>query len=66
MTKFQLFSALVANGTAWITINGVTGILQSVTRESGSGSSFIVGMIVYTNERLLESKRVEICVRTID
>lgn len=44
MTKFQLMLALFARGSdnATITINGSTGILQSITRESGSGNSFVV------------------------
>lgn len=48
-TTAQLFQALSFNGTPWVRflVNGLRpyigeGILQSVSRESGSGNSFIL------------------------
>lgn len=38
----DLFYAMQINGTATVTIKGVTGILKAVARESGDGRSFNV------------------------
>lgn len=59
MTKWQLFNLLTTHGTANITIKGVTGILDSIQREDGSGSSFILILKV-------ESGFTHVYVRTID
>lgn len=41
MTKFQLFAALAAPRlTGVINVNGIEGVLSSIEREDGSGSSF--------------------------
>ena len=58
-TKFQLFSILATKGSAFITIDGETCILLGVTRESGSGNSFI---LEYYSNGTKQTK----CVRTID
>lgn len=42
MSKHQLFSALGGNGR--IIVNGVPVILQSIMRESGGGTSFILSV----------------------
>lgn len=43
MTKFQLFSLLAQKGTSSVQLNdGSVGILTSIEREDGSGSSFMV------------------------
>lgn len=60
-TKFQLFSLLGSKNTPVVTINGVTGVLNSIQREDGSGSSFNVRLVCTTTA---QSKMVY--VRTID
>jgi len=45
MTTDQLLSLLTMNGTPTVTINGITGILQSVERESGNGRCFNVRIL---------------------
>lgn len=60
-TKHQLFSLLGSKNTPVVTINGVTGVLNSIQREDGSGSSFNVRLVCTTTA---QSKMVY--VRTID
>jgi hypothetical protein len=57
MTKFQLFSALTGDGR--LTINGVAGILQGITREDGSGNKFNLLMLIGNVKKVF-------FVRTID
>lgn len=57
--KFFLFAALAAPAGTITSLGGVTGIVRSVDREDGSGSSFNVSM--YVNNRA-----VTVYVRTID
>jgi hypothetical protein len=67
MTKFQLFMALTTKGAATISFPdhfGVTGILQSVQREDGSGSSFNVTILRVTPSG--RNVRETYYVRTID
>ncbi len=64
MTKFQLFMAMATNGDAKLTIKGVTGIVVSVEREDGSGSSFNVTMHVRNKSGRSEQQRFY--VKTID
>lgn len=45
MTKFQLFSLLVNQGIAYVSVSGVNGHLVSVEREDGSGRSFILTIL---------------------
>jgi hypothetical protein len=43
ITKFQLFSLLTTNGTAWATVLGHPhAIVDSIQREDGSGNCFNV------------------------
>ena len=59
MTKYQLFAALVAGQGSVLTVAGVTGLIQSVQREDGSGRSFNVTLLV-------NGKPVTKYVRTVD
>lgn len=60
MSKFQLAALLFTKGEATITLpDGRQGIVQSVLRESGSGRSFMVAVLV---GRTVES----VYVKTID
>jgi hypothetical protein len=62
MTKWQLFSAMGKRGMdAKITINGITGVISTIQREDGSGSSFNVTLHAQNGS---ETKTVY--VRTID
>jgi hypothetical protein len=45
MTRETLFSLLAKSGVHEVTIAGVTGILQAVEREDGSGKCFNVVML---------------------
>jgi len=49
--KFHLFSFLAISGTHLITLKGVTGILQSIQREDGSGKCFNVVLHTSNGER---------------
>lgn len=40
MKSAALWALMRTNGTAWVYIGGVNGILQSVQREDGSGTGF--------------------------
>lgn len=55
MTKFQLTQALLTNNSAITVVapsgEKVTGYLQSVTREDGSGNNFIVELNTGKNIR---------------
>lgn len=60
MSKWTLFGAMAKDGTAWVSLpDGRKGILQAVQRESGSGDSFIVTLLV-------DGRPVKACVRTND
>jgi hypothetical protein len=60
LTKFQLASLLFTHGTANLPLpDGRVGIVQSVTRESGCGRSFLV-------EVLVGRGREDVLVTTVD
>lgn len=61
MTKHQLASMLFSvSPSSPVTVKGVTGYLRSVSREDGSGSSFIVSLFTQ------DGKSVSVHVRTVD
>jgi hypothetical protein len=60
MTKFQLFQSLVCPCGQYTTIKGITGIVQCIAREDGSGCSFNVVMCLANN------RQVTVHVRTVD
>ncbi len=72
MSKLQLFAALIFPGTPTITLDGVTGILQSIERESGNGNTFNVTLLVdvddgdYVHPRRTAPVRRVFFVRTTD
>ncbi len=60
MTKYQLATLMFKVGTAYITLKGISGILLSVEREDGSGSSF--------NVTIMEDDGTKVCIHiyTVD
>ena len=69
MTKWQLFNAMATDGK--ITVNShtkspLTGIIDSIQRESGDGSSFNVTLRTYSNDWRTMVGIVTVFVRTID
>jgi hypothetical protein len=52
VTKTDLFNAMGASGNMEVLVNGRIGNLQSVTREDGSGTKFIVKLCRYDNNSL--------------
>jgi hypothetical protein len=60
-TIHKLVSLFTTQGTAYITINGVSGIFNSWQREDGSGRSFILYIKTASSPKL-----VPVYVRTID
>lgn len=69
MTKWQLFNAMATDGK--ITVNSntkspLTGIIDSIQREDGSGHCFNVTMRTYSNDLRTMVGIVTVFVRTID
>ncbi len=61
MTKFQLFSLLArSNNSQTVTVAGVTGLLQSIEREDGSGHNFNVTL------SLADNTYTTVFVKTVD
>ena len=59
MTKFQLLTMLTKPGTAWVTIQGIRGVFQSILREDGSGNSFLLTLSVDGVQRRFHVKTID-------
>ena len=66
MTKWQLFSMLAVRGCELVTINSLTGIIQSIGREDGSGSAFLVTLLVGDASKGEHQAKMTVFVRTVD
>ncbi len=63
MSKLQLFAALIFPGTPTITLDGVTGILQSIERENSSGNDFNVTLLVTEDNKDYDDQRRAVTLR---
>lgn len=52
VSKADLFNAMGASGNMEVLVNGRVGTLQSVQREDGSGTKFVVTLCRYDNQSL--------------
>jgi hypothetical protein len=59
MTKHKLTELLFSRHGSPVTIKGVTGILQGIQREDGSGRSFIVRLLTTTGVKTVYVKTVD-------